>query len=1422
MRTQHSRLSTAWHSVANPQPATPVARREAAQVGERLADAAANGLPLGGQRRLPPRQVAQPRSPLITVGVARALAHPPVSPTHASNHLRLPLPASVLAALNEAARSEDFAASLGDMHKLVALLAVFLLRYAGVTEGAVHITQPESTAQSAASTAPALTDAPAISVALVLLGGSKLADVRRQLGPKLSAPATSLLIKLAGAAEQAATMRDEPPALALHLQHQGGAWQLNLVGVAGQQSYASRWRRNWSTWLRGVRAQPAATVWAWPMVSRSEQSLLARWNDTAVQVPGFGPHTTLHACIEQQVDKTPSAIAVVFEGQTLTYSQLDQAANQLAQRLMALGVAPGQRVGVFLERAPHMVVAMLATWKAGGAYLPLEPDFPDQRLHNTVQDSTPVVVVTTAALRHRLPGGTAVLCLHPEGNTGLADSNAIHGQSPRPRGLATASDCCYVIYTSGSTGAPKGAMLPHRAICNHMAWMTRHHGLQSSDHVLQKTPFSFDASVWEFLAPLLTGARIVLARPGGHRDMPYLAQTIKQHDVTTLQLVPSVLQLLVEEPAFANCHSLKRVFCGGEALTTALAQRFFSQLPGVELINLYGPTECCIDTTTFVCDPAVASPVQPIGYPVWNTTHHVLDEQQMPVPMGTPGELYIGGAGLALGYLNRHSLTAERFVHLQGLAHAALSPAAGAPTPARYYRTGDRVRLQADGSYAFIGRVDFQVKLNGFRIELGEIEAVLERHPQVAQAVAMLREDRPGHRYLAAYVALRPSLSPSADDLPQLQKSLRAHLAAYLPSHMMPAVCEVLPVLPLTHNGKVDRKALPQPQWLNNSQSAGQKAATGLASASSITQAALWEVWADLLGSSQFGVDDDFFALGGDSLGLMQLGLALRERWNIDVTPDLLFEATTVRSLAAHLDEVLARGDVAQPPVQAAQVSGGAAPDQPSSAAASDASSGVLASIEQKSYAAVARSLRTWPLFNTSEVLHFTRPLALATVQQAVDAVVARHATLRTQVHFVATPSGHAAQGTAPAPISVQHVVPAAPVPVQVVNQPNCSAAELQTLLQQAVQQPLDLQNQLPSRWLWVEGGAAGQWLIAIVHHSMTDAWSTDLWVQDLLEQCAPALGDSTQAAVSATKAASPATSYASYAAQQHQRLMQGGFDVNRNYWHSVLAGPGPAVQLPSDRPRRAIARWQGGRESLLLQPALRLQLKAVAAQHKASLYMVLLSAFAVLLHEQTQQHDLVVGTSVNNRHAAGLGAVVGCLIGALPLRLRMPQTQTAAPQDSSCASSAPATWAQLLLQARQVCMDAYRHQDLPLGMAFEPLAQPGVLVAGAPVPVWLELHDQQHSSAQRFGHLGVQRVDLDRGISESEFSLEVDDCPSGLLCHAQYKTSLFDASRVQALLARFETLLAALAQDPSAALPIQVGQLPDQPASQQAAACQP
>src|SRR5918996_4601570 len=436
-------------------------------------------------------------------------------------------------------------------------------------------------------------------------------------------------------------------------------------------------------------------------------------------------------------------------------------------------------------------------------------------------------------------------------------------------GVVSPEHLAYVIYTSGSTGRPKGVMIPHRAICNHMVWMQSLFPLTEADKVLQKTPFSFDASIWEFYAPLLTGAQLVMACPGGHQDALYLAEVMAEQQITALQLVPSLLQSLLEEGTLESCHCLRRLFCGGEALPLALQARFFA-CHGAELHNLYGPTEATIDATSWRCERESHLPIAPLGRPIANTQAYLLDRQLQPVPIGVPGELYIGGAGLARGYLHRPELTPEKF-----LPH----PFSEAPG-ARLYRSGDLARYLLDGNLEFLGRIDQQVKVRGFRIELGEIEACLGGHPGVEDVVVLAREDQPGEKRLVGYV-VGAEVEPDA---------LRGYLQGKLPPYMVPSAFVVLEALPLTPNGKVDRKALPAPEW-GGAEGAYEAPGTP-------TEELLAGIWAEVLRVERVGRQDNFFALGGDSILSLQI-ISRAQQAGLQLTPRQLFQHQSIAELAA-------------------------------------------------------------------------------------------------------------------------------------------------------------------------------------------------------------------------------------------------------------------------------------------------------------------------------------------------------------------------------------------------------------------------------------------------------------------------------------------------------------------------------------------
>ena len=627
--------------------------------------------------------------------------------------------------------------------------------------------------------------------------------------------------------------------------------------------------------LEGMAEDLNRTVGQLSMLSQTERrQLLFEWNQTG---ESYRSQVCLHQLFSEQVKRTPEAVAVVFENEELSFAELENRSNQLAHHLRSRGVGPEVLIGVCMERSVEMVVALLGILKAGGAYVPLDPGYPPERLSFMLADAGVKILLTQRSVELDLGvNDLDRIYLGKDGQRFLSEPTTPPEHDAQPQHPA------YVIYTSGSTGKPKGVVITHRAICNHMQWMQKEFPLTHGDCVLQKTPISFDASVWEFYAPLLAGACLVLARPNGHKNPLYLIQTIQRHEVTTLQLVPSSLRLLLDEPALAQCHSLKRVFCGGEPLTRDLVERF-SARSTADLINLYGPTETCIDATFWVFDRERSTRSVAIGRPISNMESYVLDQSLAAVPVGVCGELYLGGAGLSRGYLRRPDLTAERFVP------DPFSREAGA----RWYRTGDLARYQADGNIVYEGRADRQVKLLGFRIELGEIESCLARHPAVRACAVIVREDRPGRKNLAAYVVTLPEQTSDQTTTDEL----RAFLASKLPVYMLPSFFVHLEQLPLTENGKLDWRALPAPVPAS--------ADNVFTAPRDLTEEIIADIWSEVLGTARISVHQDFFELGGDSLTATQVISRINLAFQIDLPLGVLFEHRTVAGLASAIEEIL-------------------------------------------------------------------------------------------------------------------------------------------------------------------------------------------------------------------------------------------------------------------------------------------------------------------------------------------------------------------------------------------------------------------------------------------------------------------------------------------------------------------------------------
>ncbi|WP_339447689.1 non-ribosomal peptide synthetase [Pseudomonas sp. EA_5y_Pfl2_R50] len=925
--------------------------------------------------------------------------------------------------------------------------------------------------------------------------------------------------------------------LTLDTYEQGGKLHAALTYASDlfDDSTIERMARHWLRLLACMVADPSQRVGELPLLEADEQHTLVHdWNNVHAVYP---TETPLHQLIEAQVARTPNAPALLFGEQALSYAELDVRANRLAHLLREQGVRADSLVGVCALRSVEMVVALLAILKAGGAYVPLDPEYPQERLAYMIEDSGITLLLTQDALLASLPtDGVQVITLD---QPGLLDSYS----DSRPEVSVDPLNLAYVIYTSGSTGKPKGAGNSHAALVNRLCWMQEAYGLDASDSVLQKTPFSFDVSVWEFFWPLLTGARLVVAAPGAHRDPLQLIDTINRHGISTLHFVPSMLQAFIHEAGVESCVSVKRIVCSGEALPLDAQLQVFARLPNAGLYNLYGPTEAAIDVTHWTCVDEGADSV-PIGRPIANLRTFVLDAELLPVPSGVAGELYLGGAGLARSYHQRPALTAERFV----------------PCPfhngARLYRTGDRVRQRADGVIEYLGRLDHQVKLRGLRIELGEIETRLLQHPLVREAVVLVQ----GGKHLVAYLVL-----DNAQPHEQWQQEVKAWLLGSLPEFMVPTYLMTLAKLPVTANGKLDRKALPQPD------AAPQQAFVAPQDA---LQKALAAIWEDVLGLERVGLEDNFFELGGDSIISIQVVSRARQA-GIRVSPRDLFQYQTVRSLAlvATLDN---QTSVDQGPV---------------------AGNAVLGPIQQHFFSRAMPLREHW---NQSLLLTPRDTLNAQWLDAALTHVINHHDALR--LRFVESAEGWQ-QSHGPLVGSAELWLRDAE-----------TAEQLQALCNEA-QRSLDLQNGPLLRALLVTLADGTQRLALIIHHLAVDGVSWRVLLDDVqqaYEQLAAGGGIQLPAKTNAFQ------SWTARLASEAAR-----FDAQLDYWKAQHQG---AQDLPCERPDGSLQNVHGEKiEWRLDAKRTRQLLQQAPAAYRTQVNDLLLTALARTISRWSQQPGTLI-----------------------------------------------------------------------------------------------------------------------------------------------------------------------------------------------------
>ncbi|HEX8115893.1 MAG TPA: amino acid adenylation domain-containing protein, partial [Pyrinomonadaceae bacterium] len=1025
---------------------------------------------------------------------------------------------------------------------------------------------------------------------------------------------------------------------------------------------------------------------------------------------------------EARAAERPEAAALVYEGGEVSYGELDERANRLAHLLRQRGVGPESRVGVLLPRTPDVIVALLAILKAGGAYVPLDPHYPEERLRFMLEDSDVRLLLTEESLLEALPGlGERALCLDREREavSRCADDNL--GRTAEPDNLA------YVMYTSGSTGVPKGVCVTHRGVVRLV--VDNPYARFGADEVfLHMAPLSFDASTFEIWGALLHGGRLALMPPGVP-STEEVARAVRGYGVTTLWLTAGLFQQMVDERP-EGLSAVRQLLAGGDVLSVPHVRKHLEAMPeGHSLINGYGPTE----STTFACTYAMRAREEfehsvPIGRPVARTGAYILDRHMRPVPVGVVGELHLGGEGLARGYLGRPGLSAEKFVP---------HPLSSEPG-ARLYRTGDLARYLPSGDIEFRGRTDAQVKLRGFRIEPGEIEAALAAHASVREAAVVVREDGPGEKRLVAYVV---TADGGRDGAPS---ELRSYLKERLPAYMVPSTFVTLEALPLSANGKVERRLLPAPE--RGRQGSGHD----YVAPRTATEEMLSDIWAELLGVEPIGVNEDFFELGGHSLLAMRVVSRIQTLLGVRVGLRHLFECPTVAALASAVEEERRASEgLSLPPLKPAPRAG----ELPLSF--SQQRLWFLHVLDPQSAA-----------YNIPLALRLRGRLDVPVLGESLREIVRRHEVLRTS---------YAQAGGRP----LQVIRESAEVDLQVVDLSGVAegerGAEALRLAGEEAQRSFDLTRDPVLRAVLFKLGADEHILALTIHHMAADGWSLGVLLKELA-----ALYEAFGRGAASPLPELP-VQYADYAAWQREWMSGEVLEAQLGYWRRQLGGSLPLLELPTDRPRPAVQTFRGGRCALQIPAGVVRGLKSLGREEGATLFMTLLAGWQTLLSRYSNQQDVCVGTPVAGRTRVETEGLIGFFVNTLVLRTDL--------------SGGP-SFRELVGRVREACLGAYAHQEVPFEKLVEEL-QPERSLSRTPLfQVMFSLQNVPRDEPA-LGDLSVSPVRLENTTAKFDLTLGLTDTGDGLSGAVEYNADLFDAETIERLAESFGVLLEAISVDP-------------------------
>jgi len=1100
-----------------------------------------------------------------------------------------------------------------------------------------------------------------------------------------------------------------------------GVWEYNTdLFDAGT---IERLAGHFVTLLESIVANPQQRISQLPLLTQPEQhQLLVEWNDTQADYP---QDKCIHQLFEEQVERTPDAVAVVFENEQITYQQLNCRANQLAHYLRSLGVVADELVGICVERSLEMVVGLLGILKVGGAYLPLDPEYPTERLHFMLEDAQVKVLLTQQPLVELVPEHQACnIYLDTDWEKIAQNSKSNPKNSVIPDNLA------YVIYTSGSTGKPKGVLVNHVSVVNLYTDFQTKKPLSVGDRCSLWTSISFDVSIYEIFSALLAGASLYIVPELARLDTITFTNWLDSQQICSAYIPPFMLKdFLARLSKIPNKLSLQRLLVGVEPIQEQLLISLSQRIPDLCIINGYGPTETTICSTLYPLQfQSIGNRNTPIGKPVQNTEIFLLDDQMQLIPIGVIGEIYIGGIGLARGYLNQKELTQKKFIP---------NPFSDEPH-SRLYKTGDLARYLPDGNIEYLGRIDNQVKIRGFRIELGEIEALFSQHEDVQASCVITREDIPGQKRLVAYVVPQKQVILTTSQL-------RQFLKAKLPDYMVPNAFVILEALPLTSNGKLDRRVLPMPDLQS---SIGKYVAPRRPIEEMLTQ-----IWEQILKVEQVGIHDNFFELGGHSLLATQLVSRIRKIFQVELPLRELFATATVGELAQSIEQLQKQDlELSAPPIlpRAENVEE------------------IPLSFTQQRLWFLDQFDPNSALYNIPFALRLVGTLHQVALQQSLQQIIQRHEALRT--NFIAI------DGEARQIIRKQEDIPWTVSLVDLQHLPaNEQEIAVQELTQQQALQPFDLVSQALVRATLLVLSETEHILLMCMHHIVSDAWSIGVFVPELT-----ALYNAYAQGQPATLAPLP-IQYADFAIWQRQWLQGDVLQSQLDYWQKQLKDAPTLLPLPTDRPRGAVQTFAGAHQEFALSVELTQKLTKLSQQQGCTLFMTLLAAFDTLLYRYTGVADILVGTPIANRDRSEIEGLIGFFVNTLVLRTDL---------------SGNPSFNELLGRVREMAMDAYAHQELPFEMLVEAL-QPERDLSHAPLfQVDFLLQNDPLSTVELAG-LTVSSLPIETAMAKFDLTLAMQNTPTGLLGVWEYNTDLFDRSTIERMTGHLITLLEAVVVNP-------------------------